>query len=108
MKKLTLSFEVLAAIVAVTILQASAGTAGAVSPPVLTPPTSGTCYVSVTITAPTGAFLCYWFYGSPCCKCAGASVTVSFPPTRSGTTLYAVAIQSGRRWSPAHGTYYCR
>ena len=64
MKKITLSFEVLAAIIAVTILQACAGTTTTTqcAKPTLTPPGySGPVHrVTVTIrTATTGAYLRY-------------------------------------------------
>jgi hypothetical protein len=112
MNKLTLSFKILAAIVAVTILQASAGTAGATSPPVLDPSsayvpctgTSGTCTVRVKITGTP--CLCYYFYPSTLCKEAVSGVTVRFPATRSGTTLVARTGTVGH-FNYAWGTYTC-
>ena len=111
MKKITLSFQVMAAIIAVTILQVGAGTAAAVIPPVLDPSTSTvTCtdYVTVRITATTGGSLCYWFYGSPKCKTAVSPVNVVFLATTSGITLCAKTYKSGNWSSPACGTYYCK
>jgi hypothetical protein len=65
MKKITLSFNVLAAIVAATILQACANTAGLTqcATPTLTPPSgSGPAGSAITVTIATstiGAYLCY-------------------------------------------------
>jgi Chitobiase/beta-hexosaminidase C-terminal domain len=64
MKKIILSFELLAAIIAVTILQGCAATTTTTqcAKPTLTPPggTFGVRRVTVTIrTATTGAYLCY-------------------------------------------------
>ncbi len=74
MKKITLSFELLAAIIVVTILQACAGAAGTAvmtitqcAKPTLSPPgVSGPVHsVTVTIaTATTGAYLRYTLDGS--------------------------------------------
>ena len=74
MKKITLSFELLAAIIVVTILQACAGAAGTAAmtttqcaKPTLRPPgVSGPVHsVTVTIaTATTGAYLRYTLDGS--------------------------------------------
>jgi hypothetical protein len=65
MKKITLSFDMLAAIIAVTILQACANTAGLTqcATPTLTPPSgSGPAGSTITVTIATstiGAYLCY-------------------------------------------------
>jgi hypothetical protein len=111
MKKVTLSFEVLAAIVAVTILQACAGIPEHryVPPPTLTPQyySGPAVYVpgGVKITGTNSLF--YWFdgqIGKPIASGHTVSVSTSLSP---GTKLHAIAIQ----WhpfgvsSPVTGTY---
>lgn len=101
MNKLTLSFKILAAIVAVTILQASAGTPG------LSPSTASVrCGTSVLVTITGTPCLCYYFWPSTLCKEAVSGVRVSFPPTRSGTTLIARTGTVGH-FNYASGTYTC-
>jgi len=70
-KKITPSFEVLSAIIAVTVLQAFASTAGMAATqcakPMLTPPWSSSPVQTVTVTittATTGAYLRYTLNGS--------------------------------------------
>ena len=103
MNKLTLSFKILAAIVAVTILQASAGTPG-LSP---SPSTASVpCGTAVLVTITGTPCLCYYFWPSTFCKEAVSGVRVSFPPTRSGTTLIARTGTVGH-FQYASGTYKC-
>jgi hypothetical protein len=119
MKKITLSFQLLAAIVAVTILQVCAGTARGVPPPTLNPSTehvtctdgkcnNGRCPVTVTITTtPEVHYLVFWFDNSQVGPVKRSPVTVTFPTTRSGRKLKAKAIKGGHYSSTAVGTYYC-
>src|SRR4030095_12865329 len=106
MKKITLSFEVLAAIIAVTILQACAGTTTTTqcAKPTLTPPgVSGPVHrVTVRIaTATTGAYLRYTLdrstpTGGPSghgTKIAAASGNVTF--SIGHKTLKAIAYKAG-------------
>jgi hypothetical protein len=104
MKKITLSFAVLAAIIAVTIPQAGAGTQCA--KPTLTPSGySGTVRnATVTIkTATAGAYLRYTLDGStPTGGSSGhgtliaaASGKVSFSFDARGKTLKAIAYKAG-------------
>jgi len=111
MKKVTLWFEVLAAIVAVTILQASAGAAPA--QPTLNP--AGGAYphgVWVKITTTPGAHLRFWIVGYPVfVETVGASAQVWVPtsPPPGGTNLKAKAFTgvSVRVYSSAAvGIYY--
>jgi Chitobiase/beta-hexosaminidase C-terminal domain len=113
MKKITFSFEVLAAIIAVTILQACAGTPGTAgvaatqcAKPTLTPPGyNGTARnVTVTIkTATAGAYLRYTLDGSTPTggssghgtRIAAASGKVSFGFDARGRTLKAIAYKAG-------------
>jgi hypothetical protein len=108
MKKIILSFDVLAAIIAVTILQACASTA--VTPatqcatPTLTPPSaSGPAGTAVTVTittTTTGAYLRYTLDGSTPTggpsghgkqiTAASGNVVVVF-----GRTLKAIAYKAG-------------
>jgi hypothetical protein len=112
MKKISLSFQVIAAIIAVTILQVCAGTATAATcaTPTLVPTTkSGLSTVSVNIaTATTGAYLVYTLTDSQVgvlIRNRTATVTITVP--RNGrTVLSVVAIKSGWHDSPtATGTY---
>ncbi|HEU0209458.1 MAG TPA: hypothetical protein VFQ78_10820 [Candidatus Udaeobacter sp.] len=125
MKKITLSFQLLAAIIAVTILQAYSGTPDAPDVPRLpTPqfsPNGGTVCgnITVTITIVAGAHMVYWFDNNQLGRVKRQrSVTVVFPTARSGRTLYAIACpglntpdckkRNGVRPSlVAVGTYYC-
>jgi len=124
MKTITLTFEVLAAIIAVAILQACAGTAGMAgtagtpcAKPTLTPPgSSGPVHtVTVTITtATTGAYLRYTLDGSTPTGgpsghgtlIAAASGKVGVGTSPVGKTLKAIAYKAG--WADsliAVGTY---
>ena len=115
MKKITPSFEVLAAIIAVTILQACAATTTTTqcAKPTLTPPGySGTARkVTVTIkTATAGAYLRYTLDGStPTGGSSGngmeitassGTVPVEFGVGPKGTTLKAIAYKEGLADSP--------
>ena len=115
MKKITLSFEVLTAIIAVTILQTCAGTAAAapqqcVMPTLSTPTPAGPHAVWVTVTTTTqGAYLHFTINNSQ----AGVTINkASYPvkiyiPRHGTTKLSAKAIRSG--WidsSPAVETYH--
>jgi Chitobiase/beta-hexosaminidase C-terminal domain len=110
MKKIILSFEVLAAIIAMTILQACAATTTTATAqcakPTLTPPGySGTARsVTVTIkTATAGAYLRYTLDGSTPTdgssghgtRIAAASGKVSFGFDARGRTLKAIAYKAG-------------
>jgi hypothetical protein len=113
MKKITLSFQLMAAIIAVTILQVCAGTAaaGTCAQPTLNPLTkSGFSTVSVYIeTATSGASLVYTLSGSGAVggiiRNRTGTVTITVP-TGGRTVLSVVAIKSGYYDSPtATGTY---
>jgi hypothetical protein len=112
MKKITLSFQVIAAIIAVTILQVCAGTAaaGTCVKPTLSPQTTPTgSPVSVLIaTTTTGAWLVYTLNDSEVgvlIKRQSATVTITVPTGRT-TKLSAIAIKSGSNDSPpATGNY---
>ena len=102
MKKITLSFNVLAAIVVATILQACANTA--VTPatqcktPTLMPPSgSGPAGSTITVTIATetpGAYLRYTLDGSmPTCGSSGNGTTI---PAQSGTVLVPIPTVFGR------------
>ena len=124
MKKITVLFEVLVAIIAVTILQACTGTAGTAgaaatqcAKPTLTPPGGNFQVHSVTVTittATTGAYLRYTLDGSTptggptghgtLIKAASGKVGVGTSPV--GKTLKAIAYKAG--WTDslvAVGTY---
>jgi hypothetical protein len=98
-KKITLSFDVLAAIIAVTILQACAKTAlMQCAQPTLTPP--GAPATTVTIkTTTTGAYLRYTLdgstptggYGTPIAAQSGSLAG----PLVFGRTLKAIAYKAG-------------
>ena len=121
MNKITLSFELLAAIIAVTILQACAGTAGTAATqcakPALNPPGGNFQVHSVTVTiatATTGAYLRYTLDGSTPTGgptghgtlIAAASGKVGVSTSPGGRTLKAVAYKAG--WTDsliAAGTY---
>src|SRR6266478_7642993 len=103
MKKITLSFAVLAAIIAVTIPQAGAGTQCA--KPTLTPPAASVGVKSVTVTIATataGAYLRYTLDGSTPTggssghgtQIAAASGKVSFSLLKP-KTLKAIAYKAG-------------
>ena len=112
MKKITLSFQVMAAIIAVTILQVCAGTAaaaGTCAQPTLNPPTGSGSSVRVSIaTATTGAYLVYTLNDSQVgvlIRNRTATVTITVP-IHGRTVLSVVAIKSGWRDSAAAvGTY---
>ena len=111
MKKITLSFQVMAAIIAVTILQVGAGTAaaGTCVQPTLDPTTGSGSTVSVNIaTATTGAYLVYTLNDSQVgvlIRNRTATVTITVP-IHGRTVLSVVAIKSGSYDSPtATGTY---
>jgi hypothetical protein len=102
MKKITLSFNVLAAIVVVTILQACAHTAGPTQCVCKTPtvtPSSGSgpagSTIRVTIATETqGATLCYTLNGSiPTCGSSGHCTPI---PAQSGTILVPIPTVFGR------------
>ena len=119
MKKIILSFEVLAAIIAVTILQACAATTTTTqcAKPTLTPPGySGTARnATVTIkTATAGAYLRYTLDGSTPTggssgngtQIAATSGKVSFTVGPREKTLKAIAYTAGLADSRiAEGTY---
>ena len=115
MKTTILSFQLLAAIIAVTILQACAGTQCA--QPTLNPSERGGMpTVTVTITtATTGAYLRYTLDGSAPTGgptghgtlIAAASGKVTVTTTLRGRTLKAIAFKAGLADSLiAVGTYY--
>jgi hypothetical protein len=121
MKTTIFLFKVLAAIIAVTILQACAGTPGIVgtqcAQPTLNPSGSGGVpTVTVTIrTATTGASLRYTLDGSAPTGgptghgtlIAAASGKVTVSTTLRGKTLKAIAFKAGLANSLiAVGTYY--
>jgi Chitobiase/beta-hexosaminidase C-terminal domain len=111
MKKITLSLNVLAAIIAMMILQACAGTQCAT--PTLTPPNGSGQPVPVTITtASPDCYLSYTLDGSKPTPTNGTQVpgpTVQVPaPDVFGRTLQAIAYKKGvpDSVSPiASGTY---
>ena len=120
MKKITLSFDVLAAIIAVTILQACTSTLTSTlttqcATPTLNPVTaSGPKGQKVTVTirtSTTGAYLCYTDDGSTPTDGSSPHGTVikaqSAPvPVVFGRTLKAIAFKSGWSDSPvADGKY---
>ena len=122
MKKITLSFDVLAAIIAVTILQACASPAGTqcvCATPTLTPPSgNGPAGSSITVTirtTTTGAYLRYTLDGStPTCGSSGHGTTIpaqsgSVPvpiPTVFGRTLKVIACKPGLTPSAIAVGYY--
>ena len=118
MNKMTLSFEIVAAIIAVMILQACAGTAGTqCAKPTLIPSdaTHATTSVMVRITTKTaGAYLRYTLDGSTPSgglsgngtQIAAASGKVSFRVGPREKTLKAIAYKPGLADSSiAEGTY---
>ena len=123
MEKITLSFEALAATIAIANLQACAspeGTAGTqCAKPRLTPPNAShaVTYVTVTIrTATEGAYLRYTLNGSTPTggpsgngmeiTASSGTVSVEFGNGPKGTTLKAVAYKAGLADSPvAVGNY---
>ena len=124
MKKITLSFNVLAAIIAVTVLQACAGKTGTqcvCAQPTLTPASAsaaaGSTIPVAIATTTTGAYLRYTLDGSiPTCGSSGhgtlipsQSGTVPVPiPTVFGRTLklQAIACKAGCADSPIAVGYY--
>jgi hypothetical protein len=92
MEKITLSFAPLVAIIAITILQACAGTAGTrCAKPTLTPSdaTHATTSVQVTIaTATQGAYLRYTLDGST--PTSGLSGNGMLIPAAKGRVLFTV------------------
>jgi hypothetical protein len=118
MKKTTLSFNVLAAIITVTILQACASIVGGLmqcKTPTLDPQTAA-APVRVTITTETpGAYLRYTLNGSiPTCGSSGHGTTIPGQtgtvwvptPTVFGRTLNAIACKAGLTDSPIASGYY--
>jgi len=124
MKKITVSLEILAAIITVATLQSCAGTAGTAgaaatqcAKPTLTPPGGNFQVHSVTVTittATTGAYLRYTLDGStPTGGPSGhgtliakASGKVGIGTSPVGKTLKAIAYKAG--WTDslvAVGTY---
>jgi hypothetical protein len=110
MKKVTFSFTALTTIVAMTVLQACAGTAGSVATqcakPTLTPSDATRATTSVTvkiITRTPGAHLCYTLDGSAPIggpsgngtQIAAASGKISFTVGRREKTLKAIAYKPG-------------
>ena len=111
MKKITLSFQLLGAIIAVTILQVCAGTACAVPMPTLTPSEShnGPNKVKVVITTDTGDQLIFWIVGDHnAIQTTQPSVIVWVKPSLGGTKLKATAKKGVVYSSAAVGTYYCQ
>lgn len=111
MKKITLSFQLMAAIIAVTILQVCAGTAAArtCAQPTLIPPTGRGSSVRVSIATTTmGAYLVYTLNDSEVgvlIRNRTATVTITVP-IHGTTVLSVVAIKSGWYDSPTKtGTY---
>ena len=111
-EEITLSFAALAAIIAITILQACVGTAGTASTqcakPTLTPSDASHAVTSVTVTIATAtesAYLRYTLDGStPTSGSSGngteitasrGTVSVEFGVGPSGTTLKAIAYKAG-------------
>ena len=124
MGKITLSVAALAAIIAMTILQACVGTARTAgetqcAKPTLTPSDASNAITSVTVkiaTATPGAYLRYTLDGStPTGGSSGngteiaaakGKVTVEFGLGRKGTMLKAIAYKAGLADSPiAVGNY---
>jgi Chitobiase/beta-hexosaminidase C-terminal domain len=107
MKKITVSFAVLAAIIAVTILQGCAGTTGTqCAKPTLTPSDATHATTSVTVriaTKTAGAYLRYTLDGSTPTggfsgngtQIAAASGKVSFTVGLREKTLKAIAYKAG-------------
>jgi hypothetical protein len=107
MKKITVSFAVLAAIIAVTILQGCAATTGTqCAKPTLTPcdASHSITFVNVTIaTATAGAYLRYTLDGSTPTggpsgngtQIAATRGEVSFEFGPAGKTLKAIAYKTG-------------
>jgi hypothetical protein len=119
MRKITLSFKVLAAIIAVTILQACAtkavGPATQCAKPTLTPPNgSGQAGppIRVTIaTATQGAHLRYTLNGTAPSGSSGSNGTLipaqqGVVPDVFGRTLRAIAFKPGLTDSPIAGGNY--
>jgi hypothetical protein len=111
-KKITLSFAALAAIIAITILQGCVGTAGMsgtqCAKPTLTPSDASNAITSVRVTigtATAGAYLRYTLDGStPTSGSSGngteitasrGTVSVEFGGGPRGTTLKAIAYKEG-------------
>ena len=119
MKKITLSFKLLAAIIAVTILQACAINPGApatqCAEPTLTPP-NGSGHtgppIRVTIaTTTTGAHLRYTLNGTTPSGSSGSNGTLiaaqqGVVPDVFGRTLKAIAFKPGFADSPIAGGNY--
>jgi hypothetical protein len=123
MDKIMLSFAPLAAIIAMTILQACAGTAGTAATkcakPTLTPSDASNAITSVTVkiaTATSGAYLRYTLDGSTPTggpsgngteiTASSGTVLVEFGLGPGGTTLKAIAYKEGLGDSPvAVGNY---
>ena len=117
MKKITLSFQVIAAIIAVTILQvcagtAAAGTLGTCATPTLNPKTKTGAGSSVPITiatTTTGAYLVLTVDSSAVgiqIKKQSKTVTI-YIPKWGKTVISAIATKSG--WTdstPVTGTYH--
>src|SRR4029453_13327898 len=107
MKKITVSFAVLAAIIAVTILQGCAGTTGTkCAKPALTPSDATHATTSVTVriaTKTAGAYLRYTLDGSTPTggssgngtEIAAASGKISFTVGPKEKTLKAIAYKAG-------------
>ena len=123
MEKLTLPFAALAAIIATTISQGCAGTAGMPAKqcvkPTLTPSDASNTITSATITMATttpGAYLCYTLDGSTPTggssgngtqiEAAKGTVTIAFGVGATGTTLKAIAYKEGLSDSPIAVGYY--
>ena len=114
MKKITLSFQVMAAIIAVTILQVCAGTAaaGTCAQPTLNPSTktrAGSTVPVAIATATSGAWLVLTIDSSEVgilIKRQSTTVTIYVP--KWGTTVISViAIKTGLNDSAAaNGTYH--
>jgi hypothetical protein len=118
LKKITLSFAALAAIIAITILQACVATAGTqCAKPTLVPSDARHATTSVRVkikTATAGAYLRYTLDGSTPTggpsgngtQIAAASGKVSFTVGPREKTLKAIAYKEGLADSPiAEGTY---
>ena len=112
MKKITLSFQLLGATIAVTILQVCAVTACAVPPPMLNPSEThhiGPGRVPVLITTATTNHLRFWIVGVSCTLepyPPVSSTVVGVRPSAGGQKLKAWAIHGGNSSSPAVGRYY--